>query len=268
MFGDGHSSEPRAAENLSHDCDDARSASSSPAKCNNNDDGDVLFQGIKNAHDEMRSAMPFSELIFAALILMAAAISNPAMTSLAWAADDGADALSVNGSAPPPVATSTATANANSGYDAAAAGGIGIGMGDWSGTGAGGTMQWVPDPVMPPSPSTEEGMVGDAAGFVDSNSDEGAKEDVTPNDGNTTPPAKDGAEPTIDEYGSEITEKDQKPFDYQSAADDLIKKSMPSTAKADTDKSKPFDDSRFAMDKEDKNVVEGLSFRLYDGRSK
>ena len=62
-----------------------------------------------------------------------------------------------------------------------------------------------------------------------------------------------------------------KPFDYQAAADDLFATtpSMPSsTAETNTDKNKPFDDSRFAMDKEDEEVVEELSFRLYDSRSK
>lgn len=97
---------------------------------------------------KQKSATPFSELIFTTLIVVAV-FSNPAMPLLAWAADDVDGAPSSSGMAPPPVA-SAATTTAKSGYDAASAS-MGMGMGDWSGTGAGGTMQWVPDPVMPPA---------------------------------------------------------------------------------------------------------------------
>ena len=75
------------------------------------------------------------------------------------------------------------------------------------------------------------------------------------------------AEPLIDEYGSELPLTTAKPFDYQGAADDLFASpSSPSpspTAQMKADRSNAFDDSRFSMDKDDKEVVENLSFRLY-----
>ena len=263
----------------------------------------------------------------------------PALPSLA---SDGLESVPTGTSETSPPATTAATSPAaNSAYgNGAAAAGIGMGMGDWSGTGAGGTMQWVPDPVMPPaSTSIEKGIFETA----NSRSNQEEKETVAPSADNLTPPTNEAAqetkridtaeaaEPTIDEYGLEITETDTrnlqekresskssssplasndeaadnangasaldadisnghstadaskemtgastatpptKPFDYQAAADDLFATTPnipPSIAETNTNRNKPFDDSRFAMDKEDEEVVEELSFRLYDSRSK
>ena len=348
LFGVGHSAEPLAATELSshRSASDSWSAASSHAKWSTcNDDGAALLrqEATKNTVDETKSAILFSEVTFTAFILAAVAFCNPAMSSLAWAADDGTAAPN-GGSAPPPVASAatTTTSTAKSGYDAASAG-MGMGIGDWSGTGAGGTMQWVPEPVMPPASTSTEKGIGETAGSIDSRSNQEEKETIVRSADNLTPPTNEAAketrridnveraEPTIDEYGLEITETDTrnsqekqesskssssplasndeaadnandasaldaaisnghstadaskemtgastatpptKPFDYQAAADDLFATTPnipPSIAETNTNRNKPFDDSRFAMDKEDEEVVEELSFRLYDGRSK
>ena len=343
LFDGGHSAEARAADSSHQSARDAWSAASSHAKCHTcNDDSDVLLlrqEGTKNASNASKSATSFSELILTILMLMAVTFFNPAMSSLALAADDVAAAPN-GGSAPPPAATITApTTAANSGYDAVAA--MGMGM-DWNGSGAGGSMQWVPDPVLPPSPSTEKGTSsGDAKVTRNSNGEEtgtnGPSADTTmPSNNEAAQETRhtgdtETAEPTIDEYGLEITETDTrnsqakqessksssssgsneqaadhannanglnagisnehdtadasnkmtdasiansspKPFDYQAAADDLFATtpSTPSTT-AETSKletSKTFDDSQYAMDKDDKEVVDGLGFKLYDGRNK
>mmetsp|Transcript_28656 Transcript_28656/g.83006 ORF Transcript_28656/g.83006 Transcript_28656/m.83006 type:complete len:224 (-) Transcript_28656:31-702(-) len=217
---------------------------------------------------------------------------------------------------------------------------------DWNGSGAGGTMQWVPDPAPAiPSKSTD----ADTSKIDNEKSDGESNLENKPDETKEVPQISktdetDVAVPTIDEYGLEITEpKDAgdasfkppedsasaiisddsskekplsstgepvsadtvdeygsvigggdadnakesadtapvespaltatlpaKPFDYQAAADDLIA-SPPSPSLVEPKKaesSKTFDDSRFAMDKEDEEVVETLSFKLYDGRSK
>ena len=149
-------------------------------------------------------------------------------------------------SAPTPPATAAAIDN-------------GMGM-DWNGSGAGGSMQWVPDPSISPSKGPDIETATNENRAAESNGEKLKDEtDAT-------------SEPLIDEYGSELPPTTAKPFDYQGAADDLFA-SPPSPSPAPTTQTKTeggnaFDDSRFSMDTDDKEVVENLSFKLYDGRSK
>ena len=177
-------------------------------------------------------------------VLMATLISFGIMfySATPSAADDSAPTSTTLSPTTPPAAT-TAIDN-------------GMGM-DWNGSGTGGSMQWVPDPTISPSKDSDIDNENSAA---ESNGEKPKDEtDAT-------------AEPLIDEYGSELPLTTAKPFDYQGAADDLFASpSSPSpapTTQMKADGGNAFDDSRFSMDKDDKEVVENLSFKLYDGRSK
>ena len=222
--------ELRVAEKsyLSHETSATANQACSGESCNGDQASDS-----RDPHQHSRLSGISSRVLIAALISFGIMFYSATPS----AADD---------SAPTPPATAAAIDN-------------GMGM-DWNGSGAGGSMQWVPDPTISPSKDSDIDTATNENFAAESNGEKPNDEtDVT-------------AEPLIDEYGSELPLTTAKPFDYQGAADDLFAlPSSPSpspTAQMKADRSNAFDDSRFSMDKDDKEVVENLSFKLYDGRSK
>jgi len=175
------------------------------------------------------------------------------------------DTASATTSSAPVTSVAATSPPSSSGYN--------IGM-DWNGSGSGGSTQWVPDPAIP-SVRTETTGADTPSASNDATNQKMAEADET-----------EAQAPTIDEFGSEITVEvgegssddpkgntgdapPLKPFNYQEAADDLIASPSPPPlpVQSNKDENKPFDDSRFAMDNEDGDVVESLSFKLYDGRN-
>ena len=217
------------AENssLSHETLATANQASSGETCN----GDQASNS-RDPHSRLRD--------ISSSILIAALISSGTMfySATPSAADDSASTFAPT---TPPAAT-TATD---------------MGM-DWNGSGAGGSMQWVPDPTISPSKDPDIDTAADNEKSAVESNDEKPKDETVAT-----------AEPLIDEYGSELPPATTKPFDYKGAADDLFASPSPSpTTQTKTEGGNAFDDSRFSMDKDDKEVVENLSFKLYDGRSK
>ena len=213
---------------LSHETSATANQARSVESCNGDQASDS-----RDLHQHSRLSGISSSLLIAALMSFGIIFYSATPS----AADDNA---------PTPPATAAAVDNS-------------MGM-DWNGSGAGGSMQWVPDPTISPSNDPDIDTATNEKSAIESS---GAK----PKDETDAT-----SEPLIDEYGSELPPATAKPFDYQGAADDLFASpSSPSpspTTQMKADGGNAFDDSRFSMDKDDKEVVENLSFRLYDGRSK
>ena len=213
---------------LSHETSATANQACSGESCNGDQASDS-----RDPHQHSRLSGISSRVLIAALISFGIMFYSATPS----AADD---------SAPTPPATAAAVDNS-------------MGM-DWNGSGAGGSMQWVPDPTISQS--------------KDSDIDTATNEKVESSGAKPKDDTDETSEPLIDEYGSELppATATAKPFDYQGAADDLFASpSSPSpspTTQMKADGGNAFDDSRFSMDKDDKEVVENLSFRLYDGRSK